>query len=65
MSSEEMRSAIKTLQETTIILSHIDKIQSVRPEFGPPSFQSEKLRLKIEKNLSEIAEKLHRLIGPQ
>ncbi len=50
---------------TMIILSDIDKKRSVSPEFETPSVRSEKLRLRIEKSLAEITEKLDRLIGPQ
>jgi hypothetical protein len=65
MSSEQMQGAMKELQESMMILAHIEKTQSVDRELAPPSVESEKLRLRIEKNLAEIAEKLNRLIGPQ
>ncbi len=55
MGSEQMQAAIRELQETTIMLSHIDKIPSVSPGFAPLQIQSEKNRLRIEKNLAEIA----------
>jgi hypothetical protein len=35
------------------------------PEQIEFSIESEKLRLRIEKNLAEISENLNRLIGPQ
>jgi hypothetical protein len=65
MGNEQMQSVIRKLQETTHILSHIDKTRSVSPEFAQFHIQSEKNRLRIEKNLAEIREKLNRLIGPQ
>jgi hypothetical protein len=47
------------------ILAHIERTQSVSRDLGTPRVRSEKLRLRIEKNLAEITEKLNRLIGPQ
>jgi hypothetical protein len=60
-----MQAAIKGLQETSIILAHIDKMQMVKHEQAQVDERSEKLQLRIEKNLAEIREKLDRLIGPR
>jgi hypothetical protein len=48
-----MQAAIKELQETMVVLAHIETAQS-----EPILDRSEKLRLRIEKNLAEITEKL-------
>jgi hypothetical protein len=47
------------------ILAHIDKMQIAKREPAQPDSRSEKLWLRIEKNLAETTEKLNRLIGPQ
>jgi hypothetical protein len=60
-----MRSAIKKLEETEIILSQIETMQSVEPRREQGSIPSDKPRVRIEKTLAEIREKLDRLIGPQ
>ena len=65
MSSEQMQSAMKGLQESMAVLARIDKMQSVSPEAAQDSIRSEKLQKRIEKNRAEITEKLNRLIGPQ
>lgn len=65
MSNDQMQAAKKELQEAMVILSHINKMECVSRELGSPSIQSDELRLRIEKNLAEISEKLNRLIGPQ
>jgi hypothetical protein len=65
MSSDQMQGAMKKLQESMAILAQAEKTQSVGRELAPASIESEKLRLRIEKNLAEITEKLNRLIGPQ
>jgi hypothetical protein len=65
MGNEQMQSVIRKLQETSIILAHIENTQSISPEFAPFHIQSETNRLRIEKNLAEIREKLNRLIDPQ
>jgi hypothetical protein len=65
MGNEQIRSAIKKLQETQIILSQIEGMQSVEPRHEQGSIPSDKLRVRIEKNLAESREKLDRLIGPQ
>jgi len=65
MSSRQMQAANKELQEAMAILAHIGETRSVDREYAQPDCRSEKLRLRIEKNLAEISEKLNRLIGPQ
>jgi endonuclease III len=65
MSSEQMQSAMKELQESMAVLARIDKMQSVSPDAVQESIESEKLQRRIQKNLAEISEKLNRLIGPQ
>jgi hypothetical protein len=64
MSNEGMQAAMKELQESMVILAHIERTRSAGRELAPPSVQSEQLWLRIEKNLAEITEKLNRLIGP-
>ena len=65
MSSEQMQSAMKGLQESMAVLARVDKMQIASPEAVQERIESEKLQLRIEKNLAEITEKLNRLIGPQ
>lgn len=65
MGNEQTRSAIEMLQETQIILSRIETMQSIEPRHEQSSIPSDKLRLRIEKGLAEIREKLDRLIGLQ
>jgi len=60
-----MRAAIKKLQETSSILAQIDKMRMTKLESAQLDERSEKLQLRIERNLKEITEKLNRLIGPQ
>lgn len=64
MSSEQMQGAIKELQETMVVMAHIEKRQSehIRDllEFR---IQSEKFRARTEQNLAEITDKLNGLIG--
>jgi hypothetical protein len=64
MSNEQMQAAIKEVQETMVVMAHIEKRQSehIRDllEFR---IQSEKFRLRTEENLAEIADKLNGLIG--
>jgi hypothetical protein len=71
MSSEQMQSAIKELQDTMIVIAHIEKRQSehiselleFRAESEKLQMQSEKFRLRTEQNLAEITDKLNGLIG--
>jgi hypothetical protein len=71
MSSEQMQSAIKELQDTMIVIAHIEKRQSehiselleFRTESEKLQMQSEKFRLRTEQNLAEITDKLNGLIG--
>jgi len=64
MSSERMQAAIKELQETMVVMAHIEKKQTehIRDllEFR---VQSEKFRTRIEENLAKITNKLNGLIG--
>jgi len=71
MSSEQMQSAIKDLQDTMIVMAHIEKRQSehvselleFRIQSEKLQMQSEKFRLRTEQNLAEITDKLNGLIG--
>jgi hypothetical protein len=64
MSSEQMQSAIKELQDTMIVMAHIEKRQSEHiGELVEFRIQSEKFRLRTEQNLAEITDKLNGLIG--
>jgi hypothetical protein len=71
MSSEQMQSAIKELQDTMVVMAHIEKVQSEHiSELVDFRIQSEKLRLQSEEfrrrtdeNLAEITDKLNGLIG--
>jgi hypothetical protein len=64
MSSEQMQSAIRELQETMVVMAHIEKTQSEHiKELVQFRIQSEKLQLRTETNLAEIADKLNGLIG--
>jgi hypothetical protein len=71
MSSEQMQSAIRELQDTVIVMAHIEKRQSehiselveFRIESEKLRMQSEKFRLRTEVNLAEITDKLNGLIG--
>ncbi|MGA2214288.1 MAG: hypothetical protein ABSH31_13525 [Bryobacteraceae bacterium] len=71
MSSEQMQSAIKELQDTMIVMAHIEKIQSehiqelvqFRIQSEKLQLQSEKFRIRTEENLAEIADRLNGLIG--
>jgi hypothetical protein len=64
MGNEQMQFAIQQLQEAQTVLSNIDKMQTVTPELRQANVQSANLRVRIEKNLAEIREKLNRLIDP-
>lgn len=57
MSSEQMQPAIQELQETVVVMAHIEKTQS-----QPFIDRSETLRLGTDRNLAEIADKLNHLI---
>jgi hypothetical protein len=71
MNNEQMQAAIKELQDTVIVMAHIEKRQSeVRKDLMEfrsrternlaeiPEFQS-----RTERNLAEITDKLNGLIG--
>jgi len=63
-SSEQMQSAIKELQDTMVVMAHIEKRQSEHlKELVQFRIQSEKFRLRTEENLAEITDKLNGLIG--
>jgi hypothetical protein len=64
MSSEQMQSAIKELQETMVVMAHIEKTQTEHiKELVQFRILSEKFRLRTEENLAEITDKLNGLIG--
>jgi hypothetical protein len=64
MSSEQMQSAIKELQEAVVVMAHIEKTQSEHiKDLVHFRVQSEKFRLRTEENLAEITDKLNGLIG--
>ena len=64
MSSEQMRAAIKELQETMVVMAHIEKRQTEHiRELLEFRIQSEKFRVRTEENLAEITDKLNGLIG--
>jgi hypothetical protein len=64
MSSEQMQGAIKELQDTMIVMAHIEKRQTEHiGELVDFRIQSEKFRLRTEQNLAEITDKLNGLIG--
>ena len=58
---------MKELQEAVVVLNDIEKKRrrKVRTESDKSRIRSEELRLKTEKNLAEISEKLNRLIVPR
>ena len=59
-----MQSAIKELQETMVVMAHIEKTQSEHiRDLVQFRVQSEKFRLRTEQNLAEITDKLNGLIG--
>ena len=61
-----MQAAIKELQDTMVLMAHIEKTQREHiPQQVEFPIESEKLRLRIKKNLAEIREKLNFLIAPQ
>jgi len=57
MGNEQMRAAIKELQEAMVVMAHIEKTQS---EHVGELLQ---FRLRTEQNLAEITDKLNGLIG--
>jgi hypothetical protein len=64
MSSDQMQSAIKELQDTVIVIAHIEKTQSEHlKELVQFRILSEKFRLRTGENLAEITDKLNGLIG--
>ncbi len=71
MSSEQMQAAIKELQDTMVVMAHIQKTQSehlgelidFRIQSERLQIESEKFRRRTEENLSEITDKLNGLIG--
>jgi hypothetical protein len=64
MGNEEMQAAIKELQDTMVVMAHIEKTQSEHiQELVHFRIQSEKFRLRTEENLAEITDKLNGLIG--
>ena len=55
MSSEQMQAAIQELQDTMVVMAHIEKTQSEHiNELVQFRIQSEKFRLRTEQNLAEI-----------
>jgi hypothetical protein len=64
MSSEQMQAAIKELQDTMVVMAHIEKTQSEHiRELVHFRIESEKFRRRTEENLAEITDKLNGLIG--
>ena len=64
MSSEKMQAAIQELQETMVVMAHIEKTQTEHiKELVQFRIQSERFRLRTEENLAEITDKLNGLIG--
>ena len=71
MGNEQMQAAIKELQDTMIVMAHIEKRQSehiselveFRIQSEKLQMQSEKFRIRTEENLAEITDKLNGLIG--
>ena len=59
-----MQAAIKELQDTVIVMAHIEKRQSeVLKDLTEFRILSEKNQARIETNLAEITDKLNGLIG--
>jgi hypothetical protein len=64
MGNEQMQAAIKELQDTLVVMAHIEKAQSQHiGELLQFRIESEKFRLRTEQNLVEITDKLNGLIG--
>ncbi len=66
-----MQSAIKELQETMVVMAHIEKTQSehiqelihFRIQSEKFRMQSEEFRRRTDENMAEITDKLNGLIG--
>jgi hypothetical protein len=71
MGNKQMQAAIKELQDTVVVMAHIEKRQTehirelveFRIQSEKLQLQSEKFRIRTEENLAEIADKLNGLIG--
>ena len=64
MGNEQMRAAIKELQDTMVVMAHIEKTQSEHiRDLVEFRVQSENFRLRTEQNMAEITDKLNGLIG--
>jgi len=57
MSNEQMQGAIKELQETVVVMAHIEKTQTEHIK------ELLQFRLRTEQNLAEITDNLNGLIG--
>jgi len=57
MSSEQMQNAIRELQDTMVVMAHIEKTQSEHLR------DLVQFRIRTEQNLAEITDKLNGLIG--
>ena len=59
-----MQNAIRELQDTMVVMAHIEKTQSEHlRDLVQFRIQSERFRLRTEENLAEITDKLNGLIG--
>ena len=71
MSSEQMQAAIRELQDTMVVMAHIEKTQSehirelvhFRVRSERLQMEAAEFRRRTEENLSEITDKLNGLIG--
>ena len=64
MGNEQMQAAIKELQDTMVVVAHIEKTQSEHShELVQFRIQSERFQLRTAENLAEITDKLNGLIG--
>ena len=64
MGNEQMQAAIKELQDTMVVMAHIEKTSSEHvKDLVQFRIESEKFRLRTEQNLAEITDKLNGLIG--
>jgi hypothetical protein len=64
MSGEQMRDAIRELQDTLVVMALIEKTQTEHlRDLVQFRIQSERFRLRTEENLAEITDKLNGLIG--
>ncbi len=57
MGNEQMQAALKELQETMVVMAHIEKTQSEHIN------DLLRFQLRTEQNLAEITDKLNGLIG--